>query len=153
MTMWVRVCVPPFRGLAQWILTMRADLAMPPDVSSKWPPTRNAHRPHSNAIRPEWASPPAGDAVSYVSVAVVVAPSTQTRYPECPAMRERERERLRYASSNSDWWLVAADASSGPQDAKVNESLTAGRAKKDMPNRAQQEAINLPCQVMGTMSP
>lgn len=32
-------------------------------------------------------------------------------------------------------------------------ALTAGSAKKDMPRRAQQEAINLPCQVMGTMSP
>lgn len=76
-------------GGGQRILTRRADLAEPPDVSSKWPPTRNAHRPHSSATRPEWASPPAGDAVSCVSVAVVVAPSTQSRCPECPAMGMR----------------------------------------------------------------
>lgn len=31
--------------------------------------------------------------------------------------------------------------------------LTAGKAKKDIPNRAQHEAMILPGQVMGTVSP
>lgn len=35
----------------------------------------------------------------------------------------------------------------------MKDILTAGSAKKDIPSRAQKDAITLPCQVSGTISP
>lgn len=38
-------------------------------------------------------------------------------------------------------------------DNKRKRLLTAGRAKKEIPKRAQNEATNLPAHVLGTVSP
>lgn len=123
------------------ILT-QVDLATGLDGSSRLPWTWSFRRLRSSATGTGSVWRLERAAWSCASGVAVVGLSRRSRFRGCPKV-ERSRKLL----------LLSERRRSRKEYFQLCRLLTAGKAKKEMPKRAQKEAIILPGQVIGTVSP